>query len=54
MKMCENHEDTVDVPLNEYKRLKADQEFLHALRAFGVDNWEGYGEAVDSVNSAEE
>ena len=51
MDMCKNYEDTVDVPIEEYKQLKEDQEFLHALQAYGVDSWEGYEEAVESVRS---
>lgn len=29
--------------------LEKDQEFLHALQACGVDNWEGYSDAVDML-----
>lgn len=36
---------TVTISEAEYKRLLKDSEFLDALRAVGVDNWEGYSEA---------
>jgi hypothetical protein len=41
-------DDTVTIPRTEHARLtEADQE-LSALYAAGVDNWEGYDEAVRS------
>lgn len=33
------------IPLKEYKRLKRVDQFMTALEAAGVDNWEGYSEA---------
>jgi hypothetical protein len=41
--------DVVQVTLKEYERLKERDEELAALEAFGVDNWEGYGEAMRSL-----
>lgn len=35
----------IAVPENEYERLVERDEFLSALEAAGVDNWEGYSEA---------
>ena len=50
MKMCENYEDTVDVPLKEYKELIRDQKVLRALEAGGVDDWEWYSESLESID----
>lgn len=33
------------VPFKEYKRLKRVDQWMTALEAAGVDNWEGYPEA---------
>lgn len=48
--------DNVQMPreawndLQEYiKLLEKDQEFLNALRACGVDNWDGYSDAIEMV-----
>lgn len=38
---------TITVPIKEYDELIEDQKFLDALRAAGVDNWEGYDIAQD-------
>lgn len=38
-------EDVVEISVNEYAILARDSEFLDALRAAGVDNWNGYSEA---------
>jgi len=35
----------VTITPEEYKELIDDQQFLYALQACGVDNWEGYSEA---------
>lgn len=39
--------ETVTIPKEEYDDLVSDSKFLKALRAAGVDNWEGYGVAQD-------
>lgn len=39
--------ETVTIPKEKYDELVEDSEFLNALRAAGVDNWEGYGIAQD-------
>lgn len=31
----------VEVPYEEYQQMKQDQQWLQALEAAGVDNWEG-------------
>jgi len=38
----EKNEETVTITKEEYIQLLNDSNFLHALRAGGVDNWEGY------------
>lgn len=42
-------EETITITLAEYKQLVHDGQVLDALYASGVDNWEWYGEAIDSV-----
>ena len=37
----------ITVLKSEYEELVRDQEFLRALEAAGVDNWEGYDIAQD-------
>ena len=34
------------IDLDTYEKLVADSNFLHALKAAGVDNWEGYSVAI--------
>lgn len=41
-----NHNATWTLTHAEYQELKRDSEKLAALKAAGVDNWEGYGEAL--------
>ena len=41
---------TVTIGKAVYEQLLKDSEMLSALEAAGVDNWEGYGEAVRSLN----
>jgi hypothetical protein len=38
---------TVTVSLEEYEDLRADAALLAGLHACGVDDWEGYGEALE-------
>ena len=40
-------EDTIIVSRNEYFKLQERDNFLSALEAAGVDNWDGYGDAQD-------
>lgn len=46
--------DTVTLSKDEYQSLYEDSEFLHRLRAAGVDNWEGYSEAFDEDDEEED
>lgn len=34
--------DTVTISREEYLKLLSDRDFVNALKAAGVDNWEGY------------
>ena len=38
--------DTVTISKKEYDELRKDSEILQALYANGVDNWDGYSDAV--------
>ncbi len=38
--------DTVTIELDEYEELLDDARLLECLQAAGVDNWEGYAEAM--------
>lgn len=42
---------SIAVSKAEYDQLRADQDMLHALRQSGVDNWEGYSEALELLKS---
>lgn len=44
----------IEIALEDYERLVSDQNPLEALRGAGVDNWEGWGDAVDSINNGED
>lgn len=37
---------TVTIPMDEYDRLKSRDAELTLLENYGVDNWDGYGEAL--------
>lgn len=39
--------DKIEITIDEYENLKEDSVFLDALRAAGVDNWDGYDYAID-------
>ena len=50
------HTDNVQVTREAWNDMQAyiqslekDQEFLNALRACGVDNWDGYSDAIEMV-----
>lgn len=47
-------EEMVSIPKRKYEYLLKQEQILNALQAAGVDNWEGYEEAVESVNSIDE
>lgn len=44
----------VTITRKEYDSLIEDSEFLEALRAAGVDNWEGYDFAIEILDENEE
>lgn len=46
--------DLVLVTRDHYEELLQDQEILQTLQAFGVDNWEGYDEAMRSLYAEED
>jgi hypothetical protein len=41
--------ETITITRAEYDQLLADKRLLHALQAAGVDNWDGYSEALQEV-----
>lgn len=41
---------TVTISVKEYQELLEDQRLLDALRGAGVDNWEGWDDAIDNLN----
>jgi len=43
----------ITITMEEYEELIEDQEFLHCLRAAGVDNWDGYDEAIKMFQEEE-
>jgi hypothetical protein len=47
-------EDTITIPIEEYNQLVEDQRILDALHAGGVDNWEGYDEALSGFSDDED
>lgn len=42
--------ELIQITKREHKKLLADQLFLEALRAAGVDNWEGYHYAFELLD----
>lgn len=44
-------DDKVEVPIGKYISLLEDSRHLSALRAAGVDNWEGYSSAMESLEN---
>ena len=47
-------QDTITIPINVYQKLMKDQCLLNCLHIAGVDNWEGYYEAIEIFNEEEE
>lgn len=47
-------EETVVIKRSEYERLLKNSEVLDALESMGVDNWEGYGDAMRSLRKNDE
>ncbi|QBX32938.1 hypothetical protein [Enterococcus phage vB_EfaS_PHB08] len=46
-------QDTVIISYSEYERLVKAEAFLNALEAAGVNNWSGYGDALDMYEEEE-
>lgn len=40
--------------VEKVRKAEEDVEFLNALRACGVDNWDGYSDAVEMLEGEEE
>ena len=40
--------ETVTIPQEEYKQLKRDAKRLRHLEGAGVDNWEGFTDALET------
>jgi len=49
-KMSSSAEAMIAVSEKEYKILVAATSFLNCLQAAGVDNWEGWDDAVENYN----
>lgn len=47
-------EETITISKKEYDKLFEDQKLLRALKAVGVDNWDGYGFALEAVYGNDE
>lgn len=45
---------TITIPVEVYDALCADQKFLRALEAEGVDNWDGYDMAIERLEEDDE
>jgi len=39
--------ETVTIPKGEYYRLLEDKDYLACLETCGVDNWQGFDDAID-------
>ena len=39
--------DKITISLEEWKTLMEDSDFLECLRSAGVDNWQGFDDAVE-------
>lgn len=46
--------EMVEIPLSVYNDLVDDQKLLDALRAAGVDNWQGWDDAIEIYNQDDE
>jgi hypothetical protein len=47
-------EEMVTITKKEYDKLLDDSHLLSCLRAAGVDNWDGWDNAIDLYNDGEE
>lgn len=46
-------EETVTISKAEYERLMAAELKLDYLEGYGVDNWSGYGDAMEALMNGE-
>lgn len=46
--------ETVTISKSEYDQLLDDSNLLSCLRACGVDNWQGWDDAIDMYDEEEE
>lgn len=51
--MMDDTNDKMVISKTEYDKLKEESALLYALRASGVDNWEGYSNALKLVYGEE-
>lgn len=47
-------EEKITISKSQYEELLSDSKFLDCLRAAGVDNWEGYGDACQQFQEENE
>ena len=47
-------DETITIRKIDYEELLSDQRLLRALEAAGVDNWQGFDEAVKMLHNATE
>lgn len=47
--ILDNTVKNIWITKEEYIKLRADQDVLNALENHGVDNWSGYGDAMDEL-----
>lgn len=47
-------EETINIPLAEYKDLKQAALKLQCLKNAGVDNWDWYDDAMEEFNKGEQ
>ena len=52
--MIEHADGSVTLTKQEYTELSEDREFLYALQAVGVDNWDGYDVAIEMLEKVED
>lgn len=49
-----SEQETVTIPKSEYSKLKSSEVKLEFLEAHGVDNWNGYEDAIEEFHNWEE
>jgi hypothetical protein len=54
VEFCKSNYEITIVSVCEHERLMRDSDKLYALECAGVDNWEGYGDAMDNYYSDED